>query len=86
MVKDCELQTALKAKQDTLRISLRDLAKMMRISDAYLVMFFSNKRKAGFPLLHGILAAFPEEKSWEPIIIQYLRENGKTKTPQAPIL
>lgn len=71
------LNSALREKQDNLRISLRDLANLLGVSDTQLVLFFQGKKKAGYTLFHGILCAWPEDKYWEPIIIEYLRQNGR---------
>lgn len=86
MKTESSLQTAVRTKQDNLHISLRDFSIRLGVSPALLVLFFQGKKKAGYLLLHGILAAFPGEKEWEPLIIDYLRENGRESTPPAPIL
>ena len=77
MLTDSLLNQSLKEKQDELRISLRDLSIRLGVSPAYLTIFFQNKQKAGYLLLHGILCAFPDEKKWGPMILDYLRQNGK---------
>ncbi len=72
-----KLYTALLKKKDDLLISLNDFAVILHVSPAQLVLFFQNKRYAGYSLMHGILSAFPEEREWDGLIIDYLRSNGR---------
>lgn len=54
------------------KLSVRALAKRIHVSDSYLSMVFSGRRKIGLPLLSGIAKAFPE---LDRVLLSHLR-NG----------